>query len=46
MYDNRVYFTRIGEFTWRESDCEELVGSITGDSPRLNSFSRLNGFEV
>ena len=24
-------FTRIGDFTWRVSDCEELVGSITGD---------------
>jgi len=21
-----VYFTRIGDFTWRVSDCEELVG--------------------
>jgi len=21
-----VYFTRIGDFTWRGSDCEELVG--------------------
>jgi len=27
-----VDFTRIGDFTWRESDCEELVGSITGEN--------------
>jgi len=25
-------FTRIGDFTWRVSDCEELVGTITGDN--------------
>jgi hypothetical protein len=27
-----VYFTRIGEFTWRQSDCEELVWSSDGAS--------------
>jgi hypothetical protein len=21
-------FTRIGEFTWKQSDCEEIVGQI------------------
>ena len=26
IYQNLVYFTRIGNFTWRVSDCEELVG--------------------
>jgi hypothetical protein len=24
-------FTRKGDFTWRVSDCEELVGVFTGD---------------
>ena len=24
-----VYFTRIGDFNWRVSDCEELVGLLT-----------------
>ena len=26
MYHHSVDFTRIGDFTWRVSDCEELVG--------------------
>jgi len=26
-----VYFTRIGDFTWRVSDCEEIEGLLTGD---------------
>jgi len=26
IYQNLVCFTRIGDFTWRVSDCEELVG--------------------
>ena len=26
-----VCFTRIGDITWRVSDCEELVGGFTGD---------------
>jgi hypothetical protein len=26
-----VYFASMGDFTWRVSDCEELVGAITGD---------------
>jgi len=26
-----VYFTRIGDLTWRVSYCKELVGSVTGD---------------
>jgi len=26
-----VDFTRIGDFTWRASECEELVGLLTGD---------------
>jgi len=26
IYNQMVYFTRIGDFTWRVSDCEELVG--------------------
>ena len=31
MYHQSVCFTRIGDFTWRVSDCEELVGLFTGD---------------
>ena len=26
-----VYFTRIGDLTWRGSYCIELVGTVTGD---------------
>ena len=26
IYHNLEDFTRIGDFTWRVSDCEELVG--------------------
>jgi len=26
IYHQSVCFTRIGDFTWRVSDCEELVG--------------------
>ena len=26
-----MYFTRIGDFTWRASNCEELVLVLTGD---------------
>jgi len=28
IYQNLGYFTRIGDFTWRMSDCEELSGGI------------------
>ena len=28
ILQNLVDFTRIGDFTWRVSDCEELVGEI------------------
>jgi len=31
IYHDLGDFTRIGDFTWRVSDCEELVGSLTGD---------------
>ena len=31
IYQNLVCFTRIGDFTWRVTDCEELVGGFTGD---------------
>ena len=30
-----VFFTRTGDFTWRVSDCEELVG---GDSQEMMRF--------
>jgi len=26
LYHHLMYFTRIGDFTWMVSDCEELVG--------------------
>ena len=26
LYHHLIYFTRTGDFTWRVSDCEELVG--------------------
>ena len=38
-----VYFTRIGDFTWRVSDCEELVGLLTGengDEMLISAFRR------
>ena len=28
---NRFVLQECGDFTWRVSDCEELVGVITGD---------------
>ena len=31
IYHNLEDFTRIGDFTWRVSDCEELVGVTHGD---------------
>ena len=31
IYHDLGCFTRIGDFTWRVSDCEELVGLLTGD---------------
>ena len=30
-YINRFVIQCEGDFTWRVSDCEELVGSLTGD---------------
>ena len=33
IYHQSVCFTRNGDFTWRVSDCEELVG---GGNPRRN----------
>ena len=29
IYQNLGDFTRIGDFTWRVSDCEELVGGYS-----------------
>jgi hypothetical protein len=31
LYQSVVDFSRIVYFTWRVSDCEELVGTIIGD---------------
>ena len=40
MYTNRM--ERLGDFTWRVSDCEELVGSITGeDGVGFKKFTQL-----
>jgi len=33
-------FARIVDFTWRVSDCEELVGLLAGV---INKFLKLNG---
>jgi len=38
---NRI-FTRSGDFTWRLSDCEELVGAITGDGGVGSAIIRRN----
>ena len=39
MYHDLVDFTRIGDFTWRASDCEGLVGFLTGDGVGLGAKS-------
>ena len=31
LYQHLICFTIIGDFTWRVSDCEELVGVSKGD---------------
>ena len=31
IYNQMLYLQECGDFTWRVSDCEELVGSLTGD---------------
>jgi len=28
LYHQMIFFTRLGDFTWMVSDCEELVGGI------------------
>jgi hypothetical protein len=33
-----VYFTIIGDFTWRVSDCEGLVGLLTGKNEFIVSL--------
>ena len=42
-------FTRKRDFTWRVSDCEELVGLLTGDDEgwfrRIQNISSIGGFE-
>ena len=40
VYHESVWFTRIGDFTWRVSDCEELVGLLTGDEGIGNAFNK------
>ena len=40
VYHESVCFTRIGDFTWRVSDCEELVGLLTGDEGIGNAFNK------
>jgi len=31
IYNQMFYLQECGDFTWRVSDCEELVGGFTGD---------------
>jgi|ETNmetMinimDraft_28_1059901.scaffolds.fasta_scaffold32975_3 hypothetical protein len=40
VYHESVCFTRIGDFTWRVSDCDELVGLLTGDEGIGNAFNK------
>ena len=40
VYHESVCFTRIGDFTWRVSDCDELVGLLTGDEGIDNAFNK------
>ena len=40
VYHESVCFTRIGDFTWRMSDCDELVGFLTGDEGIGNAFNK------
>ena len=37
-----VYFTRIGDLTWRVPYCKELVGSVTGDDVVSAAEASLN----
>ena len=40
VYHESVCFTRIGDFTWMVSDCDELVGLLTGDEGIGNAFNK------
>ena len=40
VYHESVCFTRIGDFTWRVSDCDEIVGLLTGDEGIGNAFNK------
>ena len=40
VYHESVCFTRIGDFTWSVSDCDELVGLLTGDEGIGNAFNK------
>ena len=40
VYHESVCFTRVGDFTWRVSDCDELVGLLTGDEGIGNAFNK------
>ena len=31
IYNQMFYIQECGDFTWKVSDCEELVGLLTGD---------------
>ena len=39
IYQNLGDFTRKWDFTWRVSDCEELVGLLTGNGVGLGAKS-------
>ena len=38
LYQNMWCFTRIGDFTWRMSDCEELVGGYSQEMVGLGDY--------
>ena len=38
LYQNLGDFTRIGDFTWRVSDCEELVGEVNHTTECVTDF--------
>ena len=40
-----VDFTRIGDFTWRESDCEELVGEVNYTTEYVTDLFSFVDFE-
>ena len=42
LYQTMWCFTRIGDFTWRVSDCEELVGEVNHTTECVIDLERNN----